>query len=210
MGAGTPGPQGPSGIRGDTGPKGADSVVPGPQGPLGPQGPVGPQGPLGPQGPVGPQGAGYNVDTKVNSIGRDGAADWFRIYGTKDNGTALYNGLSVGPDGGRGLAVGAWNPGVPTGEIHSTGQICIGPRWCIRSEGGDNEWLVFRDNKTGGDHRYAMLAGRGNGPTNNFDGNNVKKDLQYFIRSNRGGMLIDAGGWSGNKGDWETMKFEQK
>lgn len=40
--------------------------------------------------------------------------------------------------------------------------------------------------------------------------NAVRKDKQYFIRSNRGGMLIDGGGWSSNKGDWETMKFEQK
>jgi hypothetical protein len=40
--------------------------------------------------------------------------------------------------------------------------------------------------------------------------NAVRKDKQYFVRSNRGGLLIDGGGWSGNKGDWETMKFEQK
>jgi hypothetical protein len=40
-----------------------------------------------------------------------------------------------------------------------------------------------------------------------LDNNMIRR---YNIRSNRGGMLIDAGGWSGNKGDWETMKFEQK
>jgi hypothetical protein len=40
--------------------------------------------------------------------------------------------------------------------------------------------------------------------------NAVRRDRSYFIRSNRGGLLVDAGGWSGNKGEWETMKFEQR
>jgi len=40
--------------------------------------------------------------------------------------------------------------------------------------------------------------------------NAVRKNNKYFIRSNRGGLLIDAGGWSNNKGDWETMSFEQQ
>jgi hypothetical protein len=47
-------------IKGDTGPKGADSTVPGPTGPqgaLGPVGPIGPIGPVGPAGPVGPTGS---------------------------------------------------------------------------------------------------------------------------------------------------------
>ena len=36
-------------------------------------------------------------------------------------------------------------------------KICIGPRWCIVAEG---DALVFRDTLTGGDNRYAMLAGQ--------------------------------------------------
>jgi len=40
--------------------------------------------------------------------------------------------------------------------------------------------------------------------------NVIRKDRQYYVRSNRGGLLIDAGGWSQNKGEWETMKFEQR
>ena len=36
-------------------------------------------------------------------------------------------------------------------------KICIGPRWCIAAEG---DALVFRDSLTGGDNRYAMLAGQ--------------------------------------------------
>lgn len=76
------GPQGPKGDKGDKGDPGADSTVPGPQGPKGdtgaqgpkgdkgdkgdtgaqgPQGEVGPQGPIGETGPQGEQGpAGAN------------------------------------------------------------------------------------------------------------------------------------------------------
>jgi hypothetical protein len=36
-----------------------------------------------------------------------------------------------------------------------TNQLCIGDRWCINAEG---DHLVFRDNKSGGDKRYAMFA----------------------------------------------------
>ena len=76
------GPQGPKGDKGDKGDPGADSIVPGPQGPKGdtgaqgpkgdkgdkgdtgaqgPQGEVGPQGPIGETGPQGEQGpAGAN------------------------------------------------------------------------------------------------------------------------------------------------------
>lgn len=59
------GVQGPPGVgpQGPKGDPGADSIVPGPQGPAGPTGPAGPQGPPGadstapgPQGPAGPQG----------------------------------------------------------------------------------------------------------------------------------------------------------
>jgi hypothetical protein len=45
---------------------------------------------------------------------------------------------------------------------------------------------------------------------NDLKNNVIRKDQKYFIRSNRGGMLQDAGGWSMNKGEWETMHFEQR
>ena len=235
MGAGKPGdigPLGPKGDHGDTGPLGpkGDKGDTGDTGPLGPKGDHGNTGPLGPKGdkgdtgetitgPLGPkgdrgdkgdkgdkgnQGTGYNLDTRLNSIGRDNG-DWFRIIGTAGAGTALYNGLSINEK--RGLSVGEWRTDIPNGEIKTTGQICIGPRWCIVPE---NDLLVFRDRGTKDDNRFAMFPGKGHGPTTNFDGGMVTQNAQYFIRSNRGGMLVDAGGWSGNKGDWGTMKFEQK
>lgn len=67
---GDPGVQGPQGPKGDTGatgapgPAGADSTVPGPQGPQGNVGPQGPQGEIGPQGPAGPGIAEAPVDDK--------------------------------------------------------------------------------------------------------------------------------------------------
>jgi len=51
------GPQGPAGASGAQGPPGADSTVPGPQGPAGNTGPAGSTGPQGNTGPQGPQGA---------------------------------------------------------------------------------------------------------------------------------------------------------
>ena len=53
----------------------------------------------------------------------DPKQDWMRIVGTPTNGTALYNGLSLGPDGGRGLSVGAWRKDIPAGNIVATGTI---------------------------------------------------------------------------------------
>lgn len=50
----TVGPTGPTGPTGPQGPAGADSTVPGPQGPAGPQGSQGPQGAQGPAGAQGP------------------------------------------------------------------------------------------------------------------------------------------------------------
>ena len=38
-------------------------------------------------------------------------------------------------------------------------KLCLGDRWCIVPEGNV---LVFRDNLTGGDNRYAMFPGQGN------------------------------------------------
>jgi len=65
------------------------------------------------------KGGGVGPDPKFNSVGRDGD-DWFRIFGTGKNGTALYNGLSVNEGGG--LAVGSWGK-PPQGDITATGKI---------------------------------------------------------------------------------------
>jgi len=117
---GAPGPQGPVGpastVTGPPGPPGRDSTVTGPTGPPGRDSTVpGPPGRdstvPGPPGPRGPPGndAPWGADPKVNSIGRD-SGDWFRIYGTKDNGTALHGGLSLNDWNGygSGLSVGQW------------------------------------------------------------------------------------------------------
>jgi hypothetical protein len=63
-------------------------------------------------------------------IGRSGIIaaddnDWLRIQGSKKNGTAMYNGVSIGPDGGRGLSVGVWDASVPTGSINATGTVNV-------------------------------------------------------------------------------------
>ena len=98
-------------------------------------------------------------DIKSNSIGRE-TGDWFRIFGnTTDNGTALYGGLSVGPDGGRGLSVGAWDSKVPAGNINATGNVniagslCLGPaenNWCF-TPNPNKQWLDIRRNGVVGD-----------------------------------------------------------
>ena len=62
-----------------------------------------------------------------NAIRTGDKVDWLRIHGSKSNGTALFNSLSVNSNGG--LAVGKWKR-VPTGEIHATRKVCIG-RTCI-------------------------------------------------------------------------------
>jgi hypothetical protein len=112
---GPTGPQGPVGATGAIGPTGpaGQKGDTGAQGPAGPQGPVGPAGAQGPPGPVVP-------DAKFNSVGRESTNDWFRVFGTRDNGTALYNGLSINDNGG--LAVGRW--GRPsTGQIYASADI---------------------------------------------------------------------------------------
>ena len=152
------GPKGDKGDKGDNGIPGLQSVSSqGLQGLQGLQGITGITGLVGSVGQKGDQGVGYNIDTKVNSIGRGDDVDWLRIYGSVTRGTAMYNGLSVGPDGGRGLSVGEWNSNVPVGQIKTTDRICIGSRWCIGPE-GDN--LVFRDTLSPGDKRYVMFPNR--------------------------------------------------
>jgi len=72
---------------------------------------------------VTPGNSTVNGDISGKSIGRNSTdPDWFRIFGTKSGGTALYNGLSMG-DGG--LRVGDFNR-VPNGQIEATGDIISG------------------------------------------------------------------------------------
>jgi hypothetical protein len=62
-----------------------------------------------------------NPDLKVNSIGRFDGGDFFRIYGTKSNGTALFGGANIAD--GKGLVVGDWANNTAQGEIRATGGI---------------------------------------------------------------------------------------
>lgn len=57
--------------------------------------------------------ANFTGNTRMSSVGRD-SGDWFRIYGTPANGTAVYNGMSINDNGG--LCVGGWDK-VPQGEL---------------------------------------------------------------------------------------------
>lgn len=76
-------------------------------------------------------------NTRTNSIGHstmpinkdwDNDGNWFRIYGARNEGTAVYNGMSIN-DGG-GLAVGRWKK-ANAGDIFATGtvsanRLCVG------------------------------------------------------------------------------------
>ena len=62
-------------------------------------------------------------DIRSNSIGRESADDWFRIFGTNNAGTALYNGLSVNDNGG--VSIGKWGR-PPKGVLRTTGAIVSG------------------------------------------------------------------------------------
>jgi hypothetical protein len=53
--------------EGLAGPAGADSTVPGPEGPQGPKGDAGPQGPKGDAGPQGPKGAAISVTVSAST-----------------------------------------------------------------------------------------------------------------------------------------------
>lgn len=67
----TPGPQGATGPKGDTGAQGpkGDRGETGPQGPKGGVGPAGPQGEQGLQGPAGPQGE-KGADAVINKLNK--------------------------------------------------------------------------------------------------------------------------------------------
>lgn len=57
----------------------------------------------------------FSSDVRSHSIGRENG-DWFRLFGTPNAGTAVYNGMSIN-DGG-GLNVGEWKR-VGRGESHA-------------------------------------------------------------------------------------------
>jgi hypothetical protein len=223
MGAGTPGPAGPSGIRGDTGPLGA-------------KGDKGDKGDTGNIGDANAVKAAMQPNTLwcadgdfcklPNKKGIQGNGD-FNIQLASKNGIVFSNedhddwtGVNLKRRDGRWTHFD-WKDDQNNyirGDTHVDGKLFIGG-WQIYEDG---DQLIFKrgDAKQGDDNApHIRFAGDSNIWTNRSSGKgwiadnigqSVRLDRQYFIRSNRGGMLIDGGGWSGNKGDWETMKFEQK
>jgi|688.fasta_scaffold544801_2 hypothetical protein len=144
----------------------ADTLPKGPAGPAGPVGPAGPAGPAGPIGLTGPAGSG-------GGGGFDYSKTSDFILGTNSNpergnvshGRALVRApgsvLTINWDGDFGGGVNIGGPSVSTeGKLflkNKNAEICLGPRWCIASEGPNGEYLVFRDKLSGGDKRYAMF-----------------------------------------------------
>jgi hypothetical protein len=129
---------------------------------------------------------------KTNSIGRDGGGDWFRIFGTNDNGTALYNGLSVNETGG--LSVGKWQK-IPQGQFNALGSAGIG---------GDmpQDWT-------------GLNVKRRDGRWTHFD---WKDDSQNYIRGNtiidgstnlNGPVRIPSGQPLTIRDEWHGMKFAE-
>jgi hypothetical protein len=204
MGSGKPGAVGATGIRGDTGPKGPD-------GPAGPTGPKGDDGPLGPTGPQGSPGTNawtapiWKNDLKLNFSNKwQGSTDPVTDTSEISNDTTGFKQLMIiGNKSADGVTrtTGIWDRLNIHGDTYADGKICIGPKWCIVAEG---DALVFRDQTTGGDNRFAMYPGKGNGPYTNFDANFVRQDLTYELRDERNDRrCIDAG--SGNQPcDWNS------
>ena len=95
-------------------------------------------------------------------------------------------------------------------------EICLGPRWCIASEGDNGEYLVFRDKLSGGDKRYAMY------PDHYVDINNINnkidngqaitlrsgKEKREERRLQRSEDEV-ARFANNNRGDWEKMFIER-
>jgi hypothetical protein len=105
-GSSIPGPQGPAGNDGATGPQGPQGIA-GNDGATGPQGPQGPAGNDGAPGPQGPQGPAGN-DGSTGPQGPQGIAG---------------NDGATGPQGPQGIAGndGATGPQGPQGPIGATG-----------------------------------------------------------------------------------------
>ena len=133
------------------------------------------------------------------------------------------------PVGSKGIQIGNWyaeNAGndlyfhqgergkysaamTPDGHLWTTSVLHLPNGWTIN---GDSDYLrFFKDNDVKGAlQNNGIFWGKAYGGDIHNWPNFVRTDRQYYVRSNRGGLLIDKGGWSENKGDWETMKFEQK
>jgi hypothetical protein len=105
-----------------------------------------------------------------------------------------------------------------TGNIKLTNknsEICIGPRWCIATEGDDGQHLVFRDKLSGGDKRYAMY------PNHYVDINNINNKIDngqaITLKSGKLGKEErrlqrsedeNARFVNNNRGDWEKLFIE--
>ena len=75
-------PQGPQGVKGDTGAQGPQGVKgdTGAQGPQGPKGDTGPQGPQGPKGDTGPQGPQGTLGEWISTTAADFTAEHNSVY----------------------------------------------------------------------------------------------------------------------------------
>ena len=94
-------------------------------------------------------------------------------------------------------------------------QLCIGPKWCIRAEGNNGEFLVLRDMDAlgrGVDRRYAFFQ------DNNGDIRDVINNGQAItIRSDKNGQQKrlqrsddEVGRFANNnRGDWERVFIEK-
>ena len=134
--------------------------------------------------------------------------DWMRIVGSDKHGVALYNGLSVNDNGG--VNVGQWGR-VPQGEIKTSGQVCIGPRWCIVPEG---DALVFRDRANPKvDRRYAMFPDRYvdlADPINNGQAITIRSDKNGKEQRRLQRSDDELGRFANNnRGDWEKLFIEK-
>jgi filamentous hemagglutinin family protein len=105
-----------------------------------------------------------------------------------------------------------------TGNIKLTNknsEICIGPRWCIATEGDDGQHLVFRDKLSEGDKRYAMY------PNHYVDINNINNKIDngqaITLKSGKLGKEErrlqrsedeNARFANNNRGDWEKLFIE--
>jgi F0F1-type ATP synthase membrane subunit b/b' len=89
--------------------------------------------------------AAVGLDPRFNSISREGDNDWLRIRGTKDNGTAMYNGVSINEGG---LAVGQFGRPAHQGiAVHGNKPLEFGTGGEIKKQvdAGKMGYQVFSD-----------------------------------------------------------------
>ena len=94
-------------------------------------------------------------------LGFSGAVDGPRLQG--------HQGGQLGTNAGGDKTALTWNrtgvyiPGNGGDWKAQNNQLCVGKRWCLRAEGANDEYLVFRDMEAargGVDRRYAMFPDR--------------------------------------------------